>query len=205
MSTEAATGAPFAPLAFPVLRNTDFTEVAERARVQGHAAGYAAGRREATATLDAELAALRVEQDEALAADRAHLAAAAALLRHASAAWAEHAETAAVAAEEKLLAAAVEIASAILGRELLDREGSAIAAARRALTAAGDAPVQTLRMHPADVDLVLAAGGAGGVRLVPDLTLGRGDAMADLPDGVVDARMPTATERVRRALLGTDA
>jgi flagellar assembly protein FliH len=207
MSTDRSipTLPPFAPLAFPVLRDTDFTEVAERARVQGHSAGYAAGRREATATLDAELAALHAAQAQELAIARAEVAAAAALLRQASAAWSEHVATAAAVADDALLAAAVEVAAAIVGHELQDREGAAIAAVRRALAAAGDAPVQTLRMHPADVELVELVGGAGGVQLVADPALARGDAMVDLPDGLVDARIGTAVDRVRRALLEGDA
>ena len=200
MSTEA-----FATLAFPVLRDTDFTEVAERARVQGHAAGYAAGRREATATLGAELAALQAEQAGALAAARADIAAAAELLRSASAAWTAAAQAAGNAADEALLAAAVEIATLIVGEELEDHERSAVRAARRALAAASDVPVQALRLHPADLAIVAAAGGTGDVRLVPDASLTRGDAIGELPDGVVDARIGAAVDRVRLALLEADA
>lgn len=197
--------APFAPLAFPVLRDTDFTEIAERARVQGHAAGYAAGRREATATLDAELAALHAEQADVLAAARAEIAAAAALLRSASAAWGEAARTAGDVADRSVLAVAVELATLIVGAELTDHEGAALVAARRALAAASDVPVQALRLHPADLAVVAQAGDTGDVRLVPDPALQRGDAFAELPDGVVDARIATAVDRVRRALLEGDA
>jgi flagellar assembly protein FliH len=196
---------PFAALAFPVLRDTDFTEVAERARVQGHAAGYAAGRREATATLDAELAALHAEQADVLAAARAEIATAAALLRSASAAWSEAAQSAGDVADQAVLAAAVELATLIVGAELADHERSALAAARRALATASDVPVQALHLHPADLAVVAAAGDIAGVRLVPDPTLQRGDALADLPDGVVDARIGTAVDRVRLALLEGDA
>jgi flagellar assembly protein FliH len=204
MSTETLAPA-FAPLAFPVLRDTDFTEVAERARVQGHSAGYAAGRREATATLDAELAALHAEQAEVLAAARTEVAAAAALLRSASAAWRDAVQSAGEVADQAVLAAAVELATVIVGAELADHERSALAAARRALAAASGAPVQALHLHPADLAIVAESGDVADVRLVPDSTLQRGDALADLPDGAVDARIGTAVDRVRCALLEGDS
>ena len=37
-----------------------------------------------------------------------------------------------------------------------------------------------------------------------DRNVARGDAMVDLPDGIVDASIASAVDRVRRALLGGD-
>ena len=54
------------PLAFPELVKDETPEVRERARVQGHAAGYAAGRKAATESLANDRAALRAEADRAL-------------------------------------------------------------------------------------------------------------------------------------------
>src|ERR1700712_6012667 len=54
------------PLAYPELVKDETPEVRERARVQGHAAGYAAGRKAATETLGTDRAQLRAEADRAL-------------------------------------------------------------------------------------------------------------------------------------------
>lgn len=191
---------------FPVLQNDDLTEQFERARVQGHAAGYAAGRREATATLEADRRAQRAEHDAALAEESEDFRVAFAALRAAS----EQLTRATLAKIEitdgVLLRAAVDIAGAILGRELDDREGSAVAAVRRALGAAGEAPVRAIRLHPEDLALVArSAGAASDVQLVPDATLRRGDAVADLVDGIVDARIATALDRIRAAMTEMDA
>ncbi|MCU1438699.1 MAG: hypothetical protein JWP66_1786, partial [Naasia sp.] len=51
MSTE------FAPFAYPVLRDDALRAAEERARIHGHAAGFAAGRRDAAAALEQERAA----------------------------------------------------------------------------------------------------------------------------------------------------
>ncbi|MFD1722221.1 FliH/SctL family protein [Amnibacterium endophyticum] len=194
------------PLAFPELVKDETPEVHERARVQGHAAGYAAGRRAATETLNADRAALRAEADRALGDEIAGLQAALVAVREAAAQLNEQTTTALEGTEEQVLAAAIEIAGMILGRAILeDREGAAAAALRRAIEAAGPAPVRTVRMHPADVELVAAvAEEDADLRLVADPRVQRGDAMVDLPDGVVDARISSAVERVRRALTGGD-
>jgi flagellar assembly protein FliH len=198
MSTSA-----FAPFAFPELESTRSDELAERARVQGHAAGYAAGRRDAVAALDRDRTALRAEADRVLAAEVADLRAASAALQAAAASLAARATVALAATEEELLAAAVDLASLILGRELQDREGSALAAVRRALAAAGDAPIQSVRLHPLDVALLEGREEQlPGMLLLADTGLDRGDAVAELEDGVVDAGIASALERVRRVLAG---
>lgn len=194
------------PLAFPELLKDETPEVHERARVQGHAAGYAAGRKAATETLTADRAALRAESDRALGDEIEGLRTALDAVR--SAAGQLNAQTAEAleGTEESVLSAAIEIAGMILGRAILqDREGAAVAALRRAIEAAGPAPVRTVRMHPADLELVSAvAPEEAGLLLVADPRLQRGDAMVDLPDGVIDACLASAVERVRRALAGGD-
>ncbi|MDQ1530114.1 MAG: flagellar assembly protein FliH [Microbacteriaceae bacterium] len=193
----------FAPLAFPELETRRSEEFAERARVHGHAAGYAAGRRDAAAALERDRIALRADMDRALAAETADLRVASAALQRAAAALTERATSAFAATEEDLLAAAVELATMILGRELEDREGSAVAAVRRALDAAAGAPVRVLRMHALDVELLAdRTPEVPGLRLLPDSGLARGDAVAELEDGIVDAGIAAALERVRIELAG---
>ena len=108
--------------------------------------------------------------------------------------------------EEAVLSAAIEIAGMILGRAIAeDREGAAVAALRRALEAAGPLPIRVVRMNPDDLELVsMVADDEPGLQLVADPRIARGDAMVDLPDGVVDASIASAVERVRRALVGGD-
>lgn len=203
-----STSAPFAPLAYPVIRDPASADAAERARVQGHAAGYAAGRREASGLLEAERRALREEHDRRVAAALEEARSAAAALTAARAEVARGVAAAADAADRGILAAAVEIAAVILGRELQDAESSATAAVRRALAGAAGAPVHVLRLHPADLEVVSAAGlvdTAPAVRYLADPAVQRGDAVAELAAGTVDARVSTALDRVRLALTEADA
>ena len=191
----------FAPFAYPVLRDEELGEIADRARVQGHAAGYAAGRREATAHMAAEAAALRAAHDRALADELGAVRRAIAALQTASAQLAAHSQTAIEVADAAVLDAAVELAEMIVGRELLDHAGSALDAVRRALAGAQDRPVRTLRMHPEDLALVMGQLAADSdIQLVADPFLDRGDAVADLTDGIVDARIGTAIDRARAVL-----
>jgi flagellar assembly protein FliH len=203
-----STSTPFAPLTFPVIRDPGSADAADRARVQGHAAGYAAGRREAAAVLESERRALREDQDRRLAGAIEDARSAAAALAAARAAVGRRVEADADAADRAVLAAAVEIAATILGRELEDVEGSATAAVRRALAGAAGAPVHVIRLHPADLDVASAAGllaTAPEVRYVADATVQRGDAVAELAAGSVDARVGTALDRVRLALAEAEA
>ena len=116
-----------------------------------------------------------------------------------------HARTsvALAASDEELLATAVALATALVGHELADAEGSALAAVRRALAAADPAPVVAVRLAPEDLEVVAAATDVT-VPLEADATLTRGDAVAVLAEGLVDARITTALERVRALAAGTD-
>lgn len=194
------------PLAYPELVKDETPEVRERARVQGHAAGYAAGRKAATETLAADREALRAEADRVLGEQIDGLQSALGSVRQAAGALNAQTAMSLEGTEESVLAAALEIAGMILGRAIAeDREGAAVAALRRALDAAGPVPVRVVRMHPADLELVsMVASDEPGLQLLADPRLGRGDAMVDLPDGVVDACIASAVERVRRALQGGD-
>lgn len=192
------------PLAYPELVKDETPEVRERARVQGHAAGYAAGRKAATETLSTDRAQLRAEADSALGVQIDGLRSAVDAVRQAAGELNTHTAMSLEGTEEAVLAAAIEIAGMILGRAITeDREGAAVAALRRALEAAGPIPVRVVRMHPDDLELVSMIGAdEPGLQLLADGRIARGDAMVDLPDGVVDASIASAVERVRRALVG---
>lgn len=174
----------------------------ERARAAGFAAGYAAGARRAAA--DAELEAVRVAAAAQAQADACEAATRSALTALAAATDAVRALTAPVLADATatLHRAALELAEAALGVELLDADHGARAALGRALAAEpGPAPVR-VRMHPADAALVRAAATVlpEGVELEDDAGLGRGDAVAHHADGHVDARLASALDRAREAL-----
>lgn len=194
------------PLAYPELVKDETPEVRERARVQGHAAGYAAGRKAATETLATDRAQLRAEADRALGEQIDGLRSALDAVRQAAAELNAQTMTSLEGTEEAVLSAAIEIAGMILGRAIAeDHEGAAVAALRRALEAAGPAPIRVVRMHPDDLELVSMVGAdEPGLQVIADHRVGRGDAMVDLPDGVVDASIASAVERVRRALVGGD-
>ncbi|MGT2425896.1 FliH/SctL family protein [Amnibacterium kyonggiense] len=192
------------PLAYPELVKDETPEVRERARVQGHAAGYAAGRKAATETLATDRAQLRAEADRALGVQIDDLRSALEAVNRAAGELNAQTALSLDGTEEAVLSAAIEIAGMILGRAIAeDREGAAVAALRRALEAAGPMPVRTVRMNPEDLQLVAMVGADDpGLQLVPDRHVARGDAMVDLPDGVVDASIASAVDRVRRALVG---
>jgi flagellar assembly protein FliH len=192
----------FSRMAFPQLQKQD-TVAENEGYVHGHSAGYAAGLRAAEAEqrimaeqLEAAFSARsegqRVEADRTLAVLN-------------SAVRALHARNAPVlsAAEDVLAAAAIELAEAILGYELSDGGKSARSALARAIAGAAAAEVVTVRMNPADLailddnDIRKAE-----VRLTADAALAPGDAVAVLPDGLLDARIGTALARAKQALAG---
>lgn len=171
----------------------------------GYAGGYSAGAREAARA--AEVEAERVRAELVLAESRRaddHRTALATLAAAARAA-ADRALPVLAEAEQSLIAAAVELATAVLGRELSDAETSARAALGRVLAAAPGAGLHTVRLHPRDLDTLRALDATGdpaltGVELVADLSLAPGDAVGEFPEGVLDARIGAALERARAEL-----
>lgn len=193
-------------------------ETQERARVAGYAAGFAAGSRAAagaTETLHTRLEAQARAAEAARAAE--HSAALAVLARAAQAAGARVVPVL-DDARGLLYTGALELARAVLGVELADHARSARAAVVRALDVPHDVQVQTVRLHPADLAEVQAAGAArtaageaseasgpvlpplDGVRLVADPSLSRGDAVSTFEGGFFDARIETAFTRAVEAL-----
>jgi flagellar assembly protein FliH len=157
------------------------------------------------AELEAQHAAAREEGQR-------RLASAVVLLESAAAAL--HARTAPILleADDELAAAAIALAEAILGSELSDAATGAKAALKRALSAPDSEAAVAVRLHPADLALLeteLASTlttttmtTTAQVTWVPDPSLARGDAVAEYPDGELDARIGSALERARAALAG---
>ena len=206
------------PVVFPAVQPSARTEEQDRGYVQGHAAGYAAGLRAGAADQTRLASRLQAEHNAATASNRAAAAQSVALLAAAAAAFQQRFRLVLQDAETVLAASALDLAEAVLAYELDDGDRTARAALQRALSGgaagAGDSAgdrlkggaqeVSAVRLHPADI-AVLAASGITegiGVELVPDSSLARGDAMAQYPEGWLDARLGTALARARAALLG---
>lgn len=177
----------------------------------GYSAGYSAGWSAGSRAAAKEAAALRHRLAEE-AAERARQASAAAeqaMSTLAQAAAAARARTAPVLdeADGALTRAAVMLAEALLGTELRDDEASARSALARALTVQ-DTDIVRIRLHPADLTHLSATLDSlpdelrlpKDVELVADAELERGDAVCELAEGYLDARLSTALARVRSAL-----
>ncbi|MBO9523534.1 MAG: hypothetical protein J7518_18545 [Nocardioidaceae bacterium] len=158
------------------------------ARSQGYAVGWAEGQRAARAEATAEaerVAAARAAEDAHRAAE--HQAAMDAL-HTATARLHEAVATAVAQVDDRASALALGLAETIVGAATTDLD-----AVRRALALAPVHGLVALRVHPLDVV-------DGEVRLIPDPSLVRGDALAEYDDHVLDLRITTALERVREAL-----
>ncbi|MFJ3034993.1 hypothetical protein ACIPC2_11325 [Curtobacterium pusillum] len=212
------TAATVQRVAFPVIGDAAGRDRAASADVRGHAAGYAAGLRAAQAETDALRARLEAEHAARLASMHADTARRIAVLDAATNAMLSQVTPVLDAAEQSVAAAAVDLAEAVVGY--------AIRASRPSDTAsAGPADVHSLEARGASgaeatvvralasidrtvaVAIRLSVGDAARVAdldlpvpVVADPTLSDGDAVVDLPDGLLDARITTALDRARTAL-----
>jgi flagellar assembly protein FliH len=219
MSTESIVRGAEAPEVSVARFNVDLrrdrepTELSERVRAQARATGYAEGWGEGHRA--AQLAAQAVAQQHAASARVAELARAAALQRAlgavagAVAAMESRVAPDIAALEDAVLRAACQIAEALLGRELAVAAEPGRDALRRALSLVPpDGPV-IVQLNPADL-AALTGGDAAEcehayegrqVLLRANPALAPGDAIADCGPTTVDARLATAAERVRQALV----
>jgi flagellar assembly protein FliH len=203
--SSSAQSTPFSALTFPSLRD-EGSSGDESSRARGHAAGYTAGLRAAAADVEARIARNDAEHAAAVLHQQARVGRAVALLGAAATALHERTVPVLQEAEDTLVATAVELAEAILGHELGDADTSARSALRRALISGADDVSGTgrphaVRMNPHDLALIdLVTRADAGVDFIADLTLARGDAMAEFPDGFLDARIGTALARAKAAL-----
>ena len=195
------------PFRLAALTHTPSTRVAEieaRARATGYAAGYTAGVRQATATVDAERAELARQHQAATAQQNTEYAARIAALNAAITAANERSAPVLAAAENALYAAAIDLAEAVLARELTTGPGSAHDALTRVLNTPASAPVSNVRMNPADIASLNEAGEQipESIRLVEDSTVMVGDAVSEHESGHLDARVSEALTRAKFALAG---
>lgn len=221
-AASATTGSqgPAAPRAFVGL---DLTErensqavqaVREQARTEGYAAGWASGMRQASLRAAAELeaqqaaahAAARLDRDERRAArNRAEEA----LLAAGDALRAER-DPAIGALADTVLELALELAGAVLDREVQMMDSPVGEAVRRALAPLDREKPVTVRINPADL-MALTGDGLKGrhatadaelVTYLPDTTVQPGDAVARQGETEVDAGLRASVARALGALVG---
>lgn len=201
MSTDAPS-APFTSVVFPRIagHSAALEREFESARVRGYSAGHAAGMRVA-----AESAAIvreeqeREREQERLRQER-RIGQALVAIDAAAASLAERECALSAASQQELERLAIELAEAILARELRDDTRAAL---RRALAHVDPAEVRELRLNPVDAE-TLRDQAPEGVVLTPDPALAQGDAIAVLDEGRIDARVAAALDRARRALRGDE-
>ncbi|MBF0672306.1 MAG: hypothetical protein IR160_06960 [Salinibacterium sp.] len=200
MSTETA----FSPLSFPALGSSTPGLVEAQARTRGHASGYAAGMRAAEETLQAERDRAAAEHAALMEATRKRADALTALLSAAVESVNQHVAPVLAEAQAAIAVASVDLAEAIIGVELADGPTSARAALKRALGDVDPAAVLRVRMHPDTLSALESLDPARlpeDISFVADPALAPGDAVAELPDGHLDARIGAAVARARAALL----
>lgn len=210
--TDATTASTVQRIAFPVIGDAAGRERASGADVRGHAAGYTAGLRAAQAETDALRARLQAEHAALTASLRADTVRRIAVLDAATNAMLSTVAPVLSDAEASVASAATDLAEAIVGYEIRasrptvgpddGREARGTSGAettvRRALASIDRSVPVAVRLsladaaRVADVDLP--------VPVVADPALRDGDAVVDLPDGILDARIATALDRARTAL-----
>jgi len=190
--------------------------VREQARTEGYSAGWAAGMRQASVKAAAELeaqkdaahTAARLDRDERRASrNRAEEA----LMAAADALRAER-EPAIGALADTVLELALELAGAVLDREVQMMDSPVGEAVRRALAPLdGEKPI-TVRLHPEDLSALVGDGLKGRhaladaelVTYLPDTTVQPGDAFARQGETEVDAGLRASVARALGALVGED-
>jgi flagellar assembly protein FliH len=172
---------------------------------RGYAAGLARGRARADRELASRSAVLERDAAERRAEGERRVAAAVQRLERAATALDARAAPVLDEAERTLADAALALAAAVVGAELSRDPGGV---ARTVLEAVLDRPeavgLAAVRMHPLAI-AAIADAAPDDVRLVADPSLAPGDAIGELPDGLLDATIDGALARARRALLGEDA
>ena len=193
----------FSRLVYTSLGAADEAQLNAQTEARGHAAGYAAGLRAAAAGTELLRRSLREQHEDEMRRGQDRLARSISALN--SAVFSLEGRTIALITEmqDVLAAASVELAEALLGRELANGEDCARSALFRALEGVDTELVQRVRMNPAD----LAALDEETLRrarvdFVGDPGLQRGDAVTEFPDGYLDASLDAALHRARTALLG---
>ncbi|MEH3090124.1 MAG: FliH/SctL family protein [Microbacterium arborescens] len=191
----------FTRLDIPRLSGRRDDDERERARMRGHAAGYAEGMRLARADAEREAARRAAHDADVLAEHRSRAATGRAALDAAVVELEARAHELTAGIVERVHALAVELAEAILGHELSDEVRAAVSVAARVERAADGAPGPVAVLAPLDAETLAELGALpAGIRVETDPALARGDAIVRVTDGAVDLRVTAALARARAAL-----
>jgi len=102
--------------------------------------------------------------------------------------------------EDALARAAVDLAAAVIGRELEIAASPGADALARALALVPAGSVALARLHPADAAHLADA--PSGLSIIPDPAVEPGGCILEVGDSRIDAQLGPALDRVRSALLG---
>ena len=188
-------------MAYPAIRNAGIDVQFEDARRRGYAAGFAEALRDAEVEFQERVAKLEVEHLRNAERNEDRSRAAVAIVMRAADALDQRTAPVLADADHAVVKAAMELAEAILCRELRHGPTSARSALARALDHAAAASVVAVRMNPTDLALLEDDMHAhAGIAFVADPSLKPGDAIAQLEVGLLDARISTALDRARHEL-----
>ncbi len=192
----------------------ELAQLRERARTEGYAAGWAAGMRQGAEKAAAELEAQKEAAHTAARLDREERRAARgraeeALLAAGDALRAER-EPAIGALADTVLELALELAGAVLDREVQLMDSPVGEAVRRALKPLDAEKPVTVRVHPDDLSALTgdalkgkhASSDTELVSFLPDPAIAPGDAIARQGDTEVDAGLRASISRALGALVG---
>jgi flagellar assembly protein FliH len=177
------------------------------ARLAAESAGYVAGwnnaQAEARRAADAERAARSHAEEAATARARAEVDRALLALDQAARTVEVRDLPSADEVERLILAAAFEIAEAVIGADLADNPHRGRVALARVLAGVSGTDPVVVRLSPADHAVVSTSELAldGSVTVLADPTLSPGDAYATTGATTIDARIAEGLARVRRHLL----
>lgn len=191
----------FAPLDFPNLQAPEAEAVVREAVQRGYAKGLARGRRRSEIERDELLAELASDAETRRQIADARLVIALQWLEDARAALDRRVAPVLADSERAILEASIALAEVVLGTELANAEVAARTALARVLGHPSGPTVVVVRMAPDAIAALAAAGVEAPVTLISDPALGPGDAIAELPDGLLDARVADALGRARGVLL----
>jgi flagellar assembly protein FliH len=178
-------------------------DVRAAAKASGYAAGWAEGRRTAAAEAQAEKRRLDTEDARLRQATRARADAA---ISAAVEDWTRRTTPVLDDLADLVVDAALDLAEAIIGRELSAsaRPETARLALRRALAPLAPGTPVVVRMNPLDLAAIDTKTAHEGhlVELVADPALATGDAVAEQDGATVDARVSSALARARAVARG---
>ncbi|WP_193746437.1 FliH/SctL family protein [Demequina aestuarii] len=180
--------------------------MSDAARTAGYAAGWAAGARAAATLAEAQRVREQEEHERREAMRDEQVRSAANALHAAVAQWQALAAPVLAEAEATLHGAAIDLAEAVVAREVRPGPDGVESLLARALALPSGAHATALRLSAHDMPYVESARERGtisvpdGMTISVDAGLGPGESITEHPAGMLDARIGQALARARAAL-----